>query len=469
VEEEIFPDKPGRLEVAAGFLRRQFHQGRGGRAKLAISTSVIARVVSTVISLLILPITVRYLGNEGYGLMVTISSVVGWLQFTNMGIGLGLQNALTEETARANRQRQAELVSTAIFSLAGIGLILLGVGLISFPLVDWLKVFPPTTGRFSGEIPWSVLIVFFGFVSTIALGFLGPIYAARQELHLGSIQAIAISLLTLAGTLAAVHFRWGLIGIVSSTIGLTALMQWAFALWTLYGRGIRELRPRFSAISSSAWLGIYKTGLSFLLLQLCNIAFYGMDAFLITHFLSVNQVTPYSVAQKVFLQTAGIFAIITGSLWAAYGNAKALGDVAWIRRTHGRMVKLFFLFFGGLTIFMIFFGHNLLAWWLGPAAAPPTLLIAAVAAYFCTREWTGLHAMLLNGLDVVRPQVSNLVITAILTLALDLLLVRRLGPLGLALGGLFGFAVAGAWYLPLLTSRELAKLSKATSSSPEPS
>src|SRR6266404_3060366 len=99
VEEEIFPDKPGRLDVVAGFLRRQFHQGRGGRAKLAISTSVVSRAVSTLISLLILPITVRYLGNEGYGLMVTISSVVGWLQFTNMGIGLGLQNALTEETA----------------------------------------------------------------------------------------------------------------------------------------------------------------------------------------------------------------------------------------------------------------------------------------------------------------------------------------------------------------------------------
>jgi O-antigen/teichoic acid export membrane protein len=395
--------------------------------------------------------------------MVTISSVVGWLQFTNMGIGLGLQNALTEETAKANRQRQTELVSTAIFSLFGIGLILLGVGLISFPLVDWLKVFPPTTSRFSSEIPWSVLIVFFGFVSTIVLGFLGPIYAARQELHLGSIQAIATSLLTLAGTLAAVHFRWGLIGIVSSSIGLTALMQWLFALWTLYGRGIPELRPRFSAITGSAWRRIYRTGLSFLVLQLCNIAFYGMDAFLITHFLSVNQVTPYSVAQKVFLQTAGIFAIITGSLWAAYGNARALGDVAWIRRTHGKMVKLFFLFFGGLTIFVIVLGHDLFVWWLGAAAAPSTLLLAAVAAYFCTREWSGLHAMLLNGLDVVRPQVPNLVITALLTLILDLLLVGRLGPLGLALGGVLGFGMAGAWYLPLLTSREIANLSKATS------
>jgi len=143
VEEEIFAGNPSRFEIVAGFLRRQFHQGRGGRAKLAISTSVASRIVSTAISHLVLPITVRYLGNEGYGLMVTISSVVGWLQFTNMGIGLGLQNALTEETAKANRQGQKELVSTAIFSLAAIGLVLLGIGLVAFPFVDWLRVLHP--------------------------------------------------------------------------------------------------------------------------------------------------------------------------------------------------------------------------------------------------------------------------------------------------------------------------------------
>lgn len=467
MEEEIFTGRVSRFDTFAGFLRRQFHQGRGGRAKLAISTSVTSRIISTAISLVVLPITVRYLGNEGYGLMTTIASVVGWLQFTNMGIGLGLQNALTVETAKANATGQRELISTAIFSLVAIGVGLVVFGSIVFPFVDWLKIFPPTSSRFTNEIPWSVLIVFFGFVSTVVLGFLGPIYAARQELHLASIQAVVTSVLTLLGTLLAVRLRWGLIGVVSSTIGVTALMQWCFALWTLYGRSIAELRPRFANVSRSAWNRIYKTGLSFLVLQICNIAFYQMDAFLITHFLTVDQVTPYSVAQKVFLQTAGIFAIVTGSLWAAYGNAKALGDVAWIHRTHGKMVKLFLLFFGALAIFMIAFGHFLLVWWVGPAAAPATLLIAAVAAYFCVREWTGLHAMLLNGLDVVRSQVSNLVVTAVLTLALDLILVRRLGPLGLALGGFLGFAVAGAWYLPLLTSREIAKLAKATSSGRE--
>jgi Na+-driven multidrug efflux pump len=105
---------------------------------------------------------------------------------------------------------------------------------------------------------------------------------------------------------------------------------------------------------------------------------------------------------------------------------------------------------------MILAGHRLLSWWVGPAAAPGTLLIGGVALYFCAREWTALHAMLLNGLNVIRPQVPTLVITAGLTLAFDILLIRRFGPLGLAVGGLLAFLFAGAGYLPYLTTRALS-------------
>jgi O-antigen/teichoic acid export membrane protein len=458
-----------RFQGLAQLARKHFHAGRGGRAKLAISVSFFARIVTTATSFVILPITIRYLGNEGYGLMITISSVVGWLQFTNLGIGLGLQNALIEETARGNARAQKELVSTAVFSLLGIGLILLAVGLSIFPHVGWTRIFPPTTARFIAEVPWTVLVVFLGFISTIVLGFVGPIYAARQELHIGSIQNMLTSLLTLLGTFVAVQLNLGLLGIVLCTIGLTTVMQWSYALWTLYGRGLTEIRPAFSMISRFAAARIYKNGLNFLILQICNIAFFSIDAFLITRFLTVDQVTPYSVAQKVFLQTAGLFAIVTGSLWAAYGNAKAQGDFAWIRRTHGKMLRAFLLFFGGLSLFMVLVGHWLLAWWVGRPAAPPTFLIAGVALYFCAREWTALHAMLLNGLDVIRPQVWNLVLTAALTLGLDLLLVTRLGPLGLALGGFIAFATLGGWYLPYLVERTLRTNSPTSQSALEAS
>src|SRR5207302_11035580 len=119
-----------RFQFFTNLARRHFHSGRGGRAKLAISTSLVSRIVTTAVSFVVLPISVRYLGNEGYGLMTTITAVVGWLQFTNMGIGLGLQHALIDEVAKGNKQAQKELISTTFFSLFGIGLVLFAVGLL---------------------------------------------------------------------------------------------------------------------------------------------------------------------------------------------------------------------------------------------------------------------------------------------------------------------------------------------------
>jgi O-antigen/teichoic acid export membrane protein len=437
------------------FFRKQFHAGRGGRAKLAISTSFISRVVTTAISLVVVPITVRYLGNEGYGLMTTISAVVAWLQFANLGIGLGLQNALTEETARGNAQAQKQLVSTAVFSLLAIGLVLMVAGLIAFPQVQWTRLFPPTTSRFTTEIPWTVLVVFLGFVSTIVLGFVNPIYAARLELHIGNIQTLVISVCTLLGTLVAVHNHWGLIGVVSCTIGLTAVMQWAFAIWVLYGRGLSEIRPTLSQFTRTAAHRLYKTGIEFFIMGLCNIAFFGIDSFLIARFLTIDRVTPYSVAQKIFLHTDGILGVMTASLWAAYGNAKAQGDYAWIRRTHGKMLRIFAAAYGIVGIVAIFFGHSLLGWWVGRAAAPGTILIVGVGLYFCVRSWTSLHAFLLNGLNVIRPQVWCLATTAVFAVGLDLLLIKRLGPLGLAVGGFIAFILTGAWYLPYLAYKAI--------------
>jgi O-antigen/teichoic acid export membrane protein len=446
---------PGRVSA---LFRRHFHKGRGGRAKLAISTSLIARIVTALISFAIMPITIRYLGNEGYGLMVTISSVVGWLQFSNMGIGLGLQNALTEETAKGDRTVQRELVSTAVVALAAIGVGLLVVGAAVYSLIDWLKIFPPSTERFAYEIPWCVAIVFFGFVSTVVLGFVGPIYAARQELHLGSIQSVCSSAIGMLGTLFVVHNRLGLTGIVAVTVGATGLVQWAFALWTLYWRRIPELRPSLKFFTQSAWKRLFHSGLQFFLLQICNIVFFQLDAMLINHFLSADRVTPYAVAQKVFLQVGGLLGMVTGSLWAAYGNAKAQRDFVWIRSTHGKIVRLFCFFYGALSFGMVLAGKHILSWWVGVAAAPSVTLLFAVAFYFCLRDWTALYAMLLNGLNVIREQIPALIVTSLLALLFEIYLIKRFGTVGLAIGGGLGFLLAGGWYLPYVADRAIKKV-----------
>src|SRR4051794_2990127 len=69
---------------------------RGRRLRVAILTALIARPLSVVVSVVCLPLFVKYLGAERYGLYESVAALAVWLAMTNGGLSLGLQNRLQD-------------------------------------------------------------------------------------------------------------------------------------------------------------------------------------------------------------------------------------------------------------------------------------------------------------------------------------------------------------------------------------
>ena len=445
--------------------RRHFHVGRGGRAKLAISTSLVARVVGAFVSLISIPVAVRYLGNEGYGLLIVVVSVVGWIQFSNMGLGLGLQNALTEQVALGNKRAQQELVSTTFFALLCIALLLVAVTAVTFPYINWGRVFPLPNDRFAAALPQVVALTIGCFISTTMWGFIQPIYAARQELHIYNLQGLIASVAGLIGLLIVVRLKGGLLGVAISNIGITAAFTAAFGLWTIFGRGLSELHPGWRYIKATAWRSVYRTGIGFLLLQICAVAIFQSDAFIISRFLPIGTVTPYSVGQRVFTQLIGVLGIVTASLWPAFGNARAVSDVSWMRRIYRKVIIYSLLIYGAVFLALALFGRPLFRLWVGSQAAPSILLICAIGVNYLLILWTNNHAVLLNALGIIKKQVIVVVFHAVLAVGLSIYLVQKLGTIGMAVGGIGAYLCISAWYLPWLFHKTLRALPNAAPSS----
>jgi len=57
--------------------------------------SAILKVIGLCSSLLIVPITLEYLSSEVYGIWLTMSSVLYWFAFFDVGLGNGMRNYLT--------------------------------------------------------------------------------------------------------------------------------------------------------------------------------------------------------------------------------------------------------------------------------------------------------------------------------------------------------------------------------------
>src|SRR5690348_11551465 len=75
---------------------------RNRRALLTGSVSTLARAVQVGTTLITIPLTLKYLGNERFGLWMTISSVMAMASFADFGVGNGVLNTVAKAFGKDN-------------------------------------------------------------------------------------------------------------------------------------------------------------------------------------------------------------------------------------------------------------------------------------------------------------------------------------------------------------------------------
>src|SRR5205085_5895082 len=156
---------------------------RGQRLKLSIVTSLFVKPLAIVITLVTVPLFLRYLGVERFGLYESIGALAGWIALTDAGLGLGLVNRLTACHVSGDEALARRYVSS--FFVALVALVLLSAALLTLvvPLVNWGAVFPAESALARRETPWAVWTAGILVLLGLAAGYPTAIYSAHQELH----------------------------------------------------------------------------------------------------------------------------------------------------------------------------------------------------------------------------------------------------------------------------------------------
>ena len=81
-------------------------------AKKNIIISFILKGISILISLQVVPITIHYVNSTRYGIWLTLSSLVSWLSFFDIGLTHGFRNRFAESKALGNIEQARVYVST---------------------------------------------------------------------------------------------------------------------------------------------------------------------------------------------------------------------------------------------------------------------------------------------------------------------------------------------------------------------
>ena len=80
--------------------------------------------ISILLSLWLVPLTLHYLNPTKYGIWLTLTSIIAWFGFFDVGLGNGLRNKLAEARAKKDYSLARTYVSTTYAIITSIAIVL---------------------------------------------------------------------------------------------------------------------------------------------------------------------------------------------------------------------------------------------------------------------------------------------------------------------------------------------------------
>ena len=401
---------------------------RSSLVKKNIAGSLVIKGWSCVVQLLLVPATLNCLNQYEYGIWLTISSILLWIDQFDIGLGNGLRNKLAEAVAKDEKERARRLVSTtfAMLVVIIIPLVLLAQLVIyNADLYSFLNVNSDSVSDINGILGVSVAFVgatfVFKFIGNVYLGLQLP--AINNLLVVGgqTLSLIAIFVLSLFSRLSLMDVAC----VYTASPLIVYLLSYPFT-FTRY----RYLRPSFFLFDKKELDGLFALGLKFFLVQIAGLVIFASSNILITRILSPADVTPYQIAYKYFSLAIMLFTLIAAPLWSATTDAYTKGDWAWINRMMGKMRKVMLLFFLMLLV-MLAVSDIVYKIWIGGSVRIDIVLSALMAVYMAVLIFSTCYSNVLFGIGKIRVITVATVIEAVVYIPLALLLGRAFGLYGI--------------------------------------
>ena len=284
-----------------------------------------ARVLTSGLTLISLPLAVRYLGAERYGVWATITTTVVCINLLDLGIANTLTNHISRAYAFDDKTSAARYFTSALLLTCGIALIAGITAVCVFPRINWGTMFNVSANVPAHEVEQTAAIAVSLTRLTLPSNLVSKLLAGYQQLHRNN-YANCIGALASLGGLAlgvALHVSMPTLFLMSvGCITFTALVN----LLLVIGWQKPWLFPRPALIDVAVVEELLSSGSSFFLIQVAAVVVFSSDNLIVSHYLGASEVTPYSVTWRVVGFAAALQSLLFPALWPAYAEAYAKGD-----------------------------------------------------------------------------------------------------------------------------------------------
>ena len=404
---------------------------RSVTVKKNIVGSLCIKGFSIIISLMLVPMTLGYVSSELYGIWLTLSSIMMWLNFFDIGFTLGLKNKLAEAIALGAWNRGKALVSTTYFIMILIFIPLCILLEFIIPYVNWSS-FLNVNAIYNDEIIKTLYVLVACFCLQMIVNVLTAVIAAYQKVALSSAFPVMGNFMSLIAIWMLTKLCPSSLMALAFAISAMPILVLLLASAILFHKRFKAVSPNIKSIDKTYIKDLFNLGAKFFLIQIQVVILYQCTNILISNVSGPNEVTAYNIADKYLGIAMMIYTIILSPLWPAFTDAYTKKDFIWMKNIYRKMVKLYFASAVAL-ILMVVISPIIYHLWIGEKANIPLLMTCSVAIYMLIHSWDTLQVQLINGIGTIKLQTYVTTIGLILHIPLSLCIGQYIGAIGVVI------------------------------------
>lgn len=412
-------------------------------------SSTLLFVVSVISTFFLSPYLIGTLGDARYGTWTLVAQMTGYYALLDFGTRGAVGYFVASLGAKGRTDELSSVVSTAFFTLLGIGAIVAALGgVLAFYLPGLFNV----PAEFEREARNAMLVL----VTTVAVTLPFDVWNATvngcrrgyivtlTETVMRVVTSIAIAIVLFAGG--------GLVALALTQLG------GKMVVWTVTFRATRKLIPtlrvRASSWSKTSLKRIAGYGGGNFVINICLMVINRMDLLVVGAVLGVRHVTFYTIGQMLVTYASGAVSNITRAFTMHFAHLHSSGEHERLRRLYLDGVRHAASLAIPLSIYLLAFGSSFIRLWLGPEYVTGDwrmrsdvilgiLILGQLPRFVQSISW-----QLLFGAHKVAFLTKLQVGEAIANAALSLSLVHVLGMPGVALGTFIPVLISNFFFLP---------------------
>ncbi len=405
-------------------------------------------VIGAAVQFLMTPFLVHRLGDMQYGIWILVMSFADFLGLFDFGVSGSVVKYVAEFRAKNDSDGLNRVCSSAyyVFLAAGMLVFLASIAL-AFGFVHNFKI----SQEEISDARWVMLIIGFQIGLILPFGFFtGYMRGIQRYDH---VAGISLALLFIRSLLVVVLvlMGYGLVAIALAHLISTIIGGTIRAIYVFRVNPALRLRPGFITRNELAMVGRYSV-LIFLYFLATRLIF-SAGNLVIGYYLSAAAITFWAIPQRLADELRAV-TMCTGVLQPTVSNLNARGEDVKVRKVLVNGTKYLMMIVLPMAVAYLVVGDALISLWMGPKYAGTCygiLVILTCAVTTNISQFTS--TQILQGIARHGCTSYVTIFEAAANLALSIILVKKYGIIGVAVGTLVPMLCTNLVVIPWYTCR----------------